>query len=179
MPRLSKEAMEERDALFSIGLKHCNKCGLTKEVQDFGSSKTGANGLHAYCRACNGKHGKQRRLDKPEEVKLNNAKRSEKRKVEPYLYEIRLSSGHYYRGFTSNADRKGNHASDLKCGRHCNEKMQSLYDQGFTIVSFEKLPFTMSEREWIGGAHENDPMCLNVRAGDKKGPERLVVTFCG
>ena len=60
---------EEVQYLVKLGLKWCNKCKCTKEIDSFGSSKSAPYGLDSICKNCRRDAATNRRVANPERVK--------------------------------------------------------------------------------------------------------------
>lgn len=60
---------EEVQYLVKLGLKWCNKCKCTKEIDSFGSSKSAPYGLDSICKECRRNAASDRRKSNPERVK--------------------------------------------------------------------------------------------------------------
>ena len=98
------------------------------------------------------------------------------------IYRINLGNGWFYIGSSANmGGRKQNHLSDLNRQKHCNQKMQAIYNK-YQVFKFEVL-FECAIEELIIkeqvllDAHFTDGKCANIlpnarsRVGIKHSPE--------
>ena len=83
------------------------------------------------------------------------------------IYRINLGNGWFYIGSSANmGGRKQNHLSDLNRQKHCNQKMQAIYNK-YEVFKFEVL-FECAIEELIIkeqvllDAHFTDGKCANI-----------------
>ena len=83
------------------------------------------------------------------------------------IYRINLGNGWFYIGSSANmGGRKQNHLSDLNRQKHCNQKMQAIYNK-YQVFKFEVL-FECAIEELIIkeqvllDAHFTDGKCANI-----------------
>lgn len=50
-------------------MRACNRCGLSKEIAEFGPLKTGRDGLHPSCRSCMNAYARADRLARGNEIR--------------------------------------------------------------------------------------------------------------
>ena len=98
------------------------------------------------------------------------------------IYRINLGNDWFYIGSSANMGRrKRNHLSDLNRQKHCNQKMQAIYNK-YQIFEFEILfecpvDELLSKEQVLLDAHFTDGKCANIcptagsRVGIKHSPE--------
>jgi predicted GIY-YIG superfamily endonuclease len=95
-------------------MKHCSKCGETKEVSAFSKNKSRKDGLDNQCKVC---RSKWRSKNKD---KMNDYNRTYRAKAKPCVYRIKhKQDDSYYVGQTTQhlSRRAHNHFSSKCCLR--------------------------------------------------------------
>ena len=83
------------------------------------------------------------------------------------IYRINLGNDWFYIGSSANMGRrKRNHLSELVAQKHCNQKMQRVYDK-YQIFEFEILfecpvDELLSKEQVLIDAHFTDGKCANI-----------------